>query len=123
MVPVGLLNLIPDRAILTVREVADACLVRMETVRQSWIGRGVDVQGRLVKLSAFRAGAAWRIERVALLEFLRMCNAGVLEVTLPANGPDPADLQERVRQRLRAKSAQGTGPRTQVDASGEVSSV
>ncbi len=87
---------------MSTSEVATRCGCRHETVCQ-WIGRGVRVQGRRVKLAAFRAGRRYKVTEAGLEAFLAACagqSEPVQRVTHARASRDALAAQERARRVL-----------------------
>ncbi len=87
---------------LTTGQVATRCGCRHETVVQ-WISRGVRVQGRRVKLTAFRAGRRYKVTEAGLEAFLAACagqSEPVQRVTHARASKEALAAQERARRVL-----------------------
>lgn len=104
---------IPGRGLLSVREIAEALNVEPDTIRQNWIHTGIEVGGRLLKLAALRVGGSWRVERKALLDFLAACNGDSANPTRGYNprrsGPDPEEVKRKAAERLRRRQSGAAG--------------
>lgn len=61
------------RSYLTLPEIAEELQVDISTICR-WIGSGISVRGRLVRLKALRVGCRWRVTTADLNGFIAELN-------------------------------------------------